>query len=363
MPTKSTKYPPWRILIALTLVSLVVAGCGGDDSAEATSSTSSVATTSTAAPTPTEARQELKIAFVGTQRVTSGDWDPAGYEGFQRMEEILTEAGYDVTTSVAENADYDSAAQILRDYGNQGYDIVVPHSSGYEPAVLEVAPEYPNTWFLVFSDLSTTGGNPNVAGWAVAWSHLGYLQGAIACYASKTGVFGHVNSIPIPAFTKTGGGAKKAAGDICGSEDAYKTIWINSFIDVALAKDATLALVAEGADVIFDSADTAGQGVFEASKEADFWMVGKYVDQSALADQMITSVTINFVQAYEEMANLFVDGTLEAKVYPVNITNGGVGVVTPFDFPDPTVETRTLALIDQIKSGAVDVPLDLEVTP
>ena len=342
-----------RLFALLFAIMLAVAACGGGDDEAAPGDGGE----------GEEGRGSLRIASINTQRVTAGDWDPAGYQAFNGMASILTDAGFEVETSVAENTGYDVAPQVLRDFANQGYDIVVSHSSGYEPAVLEVAPDFPDTWFLVFSDLSTTKNLPNVAGWKVGWTQLGYLQGSIACLASETGRFGLVNSVPIPAFTKTAGGAQKAAEEHCGSKDDMLITWIDSFTDVAKAKDAALALENQGADVIFDAADTAGQGVFEAAKEAKFKVIGKYIDQSDLAPTVITSVLIDFDAAYAEMADLFANDALEPKIYDVNVQKGAIGVTTPFKGVDPKVQQKVLDIIDQIKSGEVGIDPDLEVVP
>lgn len=342
-----------RLFALLLAILLAVAACGGGDEESPEEG----------APAGEEPGESLKIASINTQRVTAGDWDPAGFQAFEGMASILTDAGFEVETSVSENTGYDVAPQVFRDFANQDYDIVVAHSSGYEPAVLEVAPDFPETWFLVFSDLSTTKDLPNVAGWKVGWTQLGYVQGATACLASSTKTIGLVNSVPIPAFTKTAGGAQKAAADYCGSEDDLLITWIDSFTDVAKAKDAALALESQGADVIFDAADTAGQGVFEAAKEGDFKVIGKYIDQSDLAPTVVTSVLIDFDAAYAEMADLFASGDLEPKIYDVIVQKDAIGVTTPFKGVDPKVEQQIVDLIEQIKSGELVIDPDLEVLP
>jgi basic membrane protein A len=327
----------------------VVAACGSDDKSSSGSTGGSSADGT--------AKKEVRAAMIGVAPVTAGDWDPAGYKAFQAMCQKIA-----AKCSNEESVPYDGAAQVLRRLA-QDNDLIIAHSSGYEAAVLEVAPQFPKTHFVVFSDLSTTKGLKNVSGWAANWNEVGYLMGTIGHTASKSGKFGHVNSEPIPAFSRWAGGAQQAAADL-GSEGDYLSSYIGSFTDVSKAKQAALAMISEDADVIFASADTAGQGAVDAAKERDKLLIMPYVDQSAVApDNVITSVTIDFDAAFDQIGTLYADGKLEAKVYPMTIENGLIGMVTPFKNVDPAVEPEVQKTLDAIKAGEITVDPAREVKP
>jgi basic membrane protein A len=296
--------------------------------------------------------------MIGVAPVTQGNWDPAGYQAFKAMAEK-----YNLEYTNQESVAYDAAVPVLTRLARDN-DMVIAHSSGYEAAVLEVAPKFPDVWFVVFSDLSTTDGNDNVAGWAVNWNQYGYLAAAAACYGAKEkggASIGHVNSMPIPAFTRYAAGTKQGAGDL-GCK--WQTRWINSFDDVAKAKQAALSMVNDGAQAITSSADTADQGSREGAVEADKLYIGNYSPESDLAPKnTITSVLINFDAAYDEMGKLFTSDQLKAKVYDVNVEGGGLSYEEPFKNVGDKVSTEANDVLDKIKSGEIKVDSNAEVKP
>jgi basic membrane protein A and related proteins len=299
-----------------------------------------------------------KVAFIGVAPVTQGNWDPAGYQAF-----TAAAKKYNFEPTNQESVAYDAAAPVIRRLAGEN-DMVIAHSSGYEAAMLEVAPEFPDVWFVLFSDLSGTGGNDNVAGWAVNWNEYGYLAAAAGCFAAQEDggdTIGHVNSQPIPAFTRYAAGEKQAAEE---QGCKWLTRWTNSFEDVAKAKQAALSMINDGASVVTSSADTADEGSREGAVEADALYIGNYVAETELApDHTITSVMINFDQAYDEIGKLFAEDALEAKKYDVNIEGGGLTYEEPFSNVGKEVQTKATDVMEQIKSGEIEVDATAEVKP
>jgi basic membrane protein A len=333
------------LLTSLLTLTLLATACGGNGSSDS------------------GAKSQLKVAGVFAGSITASGWDREGYAAFKGMAAALG-----ATESHEESVAYDQAPEVLKRLGQQGFDIIVAHSSGFEPAVLQVAGSFPKTWFLIYSDLSTTNGLKNVAGWKANWNELGYLQGATACLATKSGKIGVIGSAPIPAFTRQAGGVKQATEEVgkCkGNPGAFNNIWTGSFTDVAKAKQAALAIIGKGADVLMDGADAAGSGSVEAAKEKSAYYIGGIVDQSQDAPSiMITSVWLDFKASYDEMAQLYKDKKLEAKVYNANVSNGGVKLVTPFkNVSDPNIEKQVTDLYNQIKNGTIKVDATKEVKP
>jgi basic membrane protein A len=335
--------------VAATVSALAVGmtACGSDDEESGGSASGGTASQ--------ERKSAGKAVMIGVAPVTLGNWDPAGFKAFESMGQ---KHGYE--TSNQESVGYDQAASVLRRVGRTN-DLVIAHSSGYEAAVLEVAPSMTDTWFLVFSDMSTTNGLPNVAGWAVNWNEYGFLAGAAGCFAAKErggdGV-GHVNSEPIPAFKRYAAGVK------AGAEEhgcKFQTRWINSFTDVAKAKQAGLSMIADGAEVITTSADTADEGSRDAAVEKDKLFIANYAPASDLApEHTITSIVVNMDKAYDEMGALHASGELEAKVYPMTIANDGMSYESPFKNVDPKVQEQAEEVIQKIKDG--DIKIDPKAT-
>jgi basic membrane protein A and related proteins len=306
---------------------------------------------------------QLKVAWVTAGSVTASGWDKGGYAAFQQFAKTLN-----AKSSYLQLVNYDQTVQVLTRLAQAGNNIIITHSSGYEPGVLEVAAKFPKVWFLIYSDLSTTKGLKNVAGWKVNWNEHGYLQGAIACLASKTGKVGLVSSAPIPAFTRMAAGFKLATqqvGKCKGTAGAFGNSWTGSFTDVAKAKQAALALIGKGADVFSDGADAAGAGVVEAAKENGKLYVGGIADLHPTApDIVVSSVYLNFKAAYADMAKKVKTKTLKAGVYDTNLENGGIKVTKFYVVPNAkSLQAQTAKIVANIKSGKIKISPTAEIKP
>jgi basic membrane protein A len=337
-----------RFLTALAVAALALGGaaCGGDDD-------------NGGGGGDTSAEAGKKVAFIGVAPVTQGNWDPAGYQAFTRMAEKY---GFDPSNQ--ESVGYDQAAAVLRRLAPDN-DMVIAHSSGYEAAVHEVAPEFPDTQFVVFSDLSSTKGQDNVAGWAINWNELGYLAGTAGCFAGKekgSAMVAHVNSEPIPAFTRFAGGEQDG---VRASGCQYLTRWTGSFSDVAKAKQAALSMFSDGADALTSTADTGDQGSRDAAVERDKLFVPLYVEaEKKLApDNTVTVVLVDFNAAYDEMGKLFSEDRLQSKVYPVDVPGGKITYLTPFSNVGNDVERRSVEVFDEMRSGELQVDPNKEIKP
>lgn len=317
-------------------------------------------------PAPEPAGTEVgkaspRIAQLHPDAVNAAGWYRNGFAAFEKMAAIL-----DTEPDVLEHISYDQAPQTLRQLAEEGYDIIVPHSSGYEAAVLEVAPDFPGTWFIIYSDLSTTNDLPNVAGWAVHWNQVGYMAAAIGCAASDAKSIGMVVSAPIPAYTRWTGGSGQLsddAADVLGYDCEFNDVWTGDFLDAAKAKQAAQALIDGGADVLFDGADAAGAGAVEAAVQNGVWYVGAVVDQCEQApDTMLTSVTLNFDIAYEQMGEFYKDGSLEPKIYSMNLANTGIDLSPPCN-ANADVDAAIETVLDGVSSGDIVVDPTREKTP
>jgi basic membrane lipoprotein Med (substrate-binding protein (PBP1-ABC) superfamily) len=271
-------------------------------------------------------------------------------------------------SSSVESVAYDKAAQTFDRLANQGYDVVIAHSSGYEPAILEVAPKHPDTQFVLFSDISTTDVPDNVAAWKINWNELGYLVGTAMCTISTTGIVGHVSSAPIPAFTRLAGGLEQATeeeGTCKDQASPLKITFTGSFTDAALAKSAALALIGDGASVLSDGADAAGEAVVATATEKDIPYVGGLFDVSPSGPETVTtSIPIDFDAAYAQLGALLADDAVEpGGVYDVDVESGGLSYVAPVTNV-PNADEVAAALDDaitRIKDGSLKVDPTREV--
>lgn len=227
-----------------------------------------------------------------------------------------------------------------------------------EAAVRLVASEYPEIAFAFGSE----GGfvNPNFSVFD-NWIHEpAYLAGMLAGGLTKSDVIGVVAAIPIAEVNRL------ANAFIFGAQSVNPDVkvlvsFINSFYDPTTAKEAAVAQMGQGADVLY--AERAG--VIEAANEAGVLSVGNMSDQQAIAPtSVITSVTWDMTPTVQYVIDQVRAGTYTAqdlkdfsmmakggaKLAPIN--TGVIGGV-PQELLDAVSAKEA-----EILSGMFRVPID-----
>jgi basic membrane protein A and related proteins len=351
---------PLLVAIFVLAFAIGLSACGGDDDegGGGNGGGSSQDGGSSDAGGPPQGDDVQKMAAFGLTSPEVNRWDEGGKAAF---EEAAATVGAEPTW--LSNIAFDQAPQVLDRLVREDNDVMISNGAGFADAILDAAGKYPDRWFWVYSALADTKGLPNVVGIDFLWNELGYLAGAIGCMESKSQKIGVVLAQPIPAYTHALGGVTDGVKAECGSEKNLLVTWSGTFDDNAKTKQATEALIAQGADVIMEFQDAATPGVHSAIKEhPEVKYVGTFFDWSdELGDQIITSVAINYEDGYGRAAEMLKNGELEPKIYPTGVESGGIEL-TEFTNASPETEEKGQQLFDDIKSGQVKVDLSREIS-
>lgn len=296
------------------------------------------------------AADPIEVAALFTGAVKQGNWDPPGYAAFDKMAKK-----YNFKPSYIENATYEKAPALLRQLASRGVKMIICHSSGYSAAIQEVAKEFPDTQFVLYSYASSTGDLKNYTAWSVNWDEYGFITGAVAAAASKTKHIAIISGEEIPSAKRaqefTIKGAKSLTPDI-----QVDTVYTGSFTDVAKAKEISTGVIARGADVLLPSADLADAGTQQAADEEEAYTIGAYMDQNAsYPNAIITSTVMNFDKAYDQMGELMTAGKLGGTIYQMDLSNDGWTLSKPFKHVDPKVETDVFAMMDKVAKKEIKI--------
>jgi hypothetical protein len=163
---------------------------------------------------------------------------------------------YDYSESV-KSADF---ARVMREYAEKGYRLITGDAFGAERIARRVARDYPDVAFVFGSGIGPAEPNFGVFD---NWIHEpAYLCGMIAGKMTKTNTIGVVAAMPIPEVNRLSNafyaGAKEVNKDV-----TCKFSFIGSFFDPPKAKEAALAQIEAGVDVIY----AERFGVVEAAVE------------------------------------------------------------------------------------------------
>ena len=186
-------------------------------------------------------------------------------------------------------------------------DIIFGDAFGNEEAVRAVAADYPDIAFVFGS-----GGGPANPNFSVFdnWIHEpAYLAGMLAGGLTESGIIGIVGGVPVPEVNRISNAFIMGAQAVNPEVEA-KVSFINSWFDPASAKEAALAQIDAGADVLY--AERAG--VIEAAVQEGLIAVGNMSDQSADGpDNVVTSVTWNMTPTVEYIVDQVAGGTYTSQ--------------------------------------------------
>jgi basic membrane lipoprotein Med (substrate-binding protein (PBP1-ABC) superfamily) len=222
------------------------------------------------------AQEKMKVAAVFGTPIEE-PWVNQIHEAMLKAEAELG-VEYDWSESTP-SADY---ARVLRQYARDGYKFITGDAFAAEDIARRVAREFPDVAFVFGS-----GQGPAEPNFSVFdnWIHEpAYLSGMIAGKMTKTNTIGTVAAMDIPEVARLANafcsGAKEANPQV-----KCKVTFIGSFFDPPKAKEAALAQLAAGADVLF----AERFGVIEAAQEKGALAISNMSDQSSLApDTVIT---------------------------------------------------------------------------
>ncbi|WP_161845484.1 BMP family protein [Pseudoflavonifractor sp. 524-17] len=301
--------------------------------------------TGTQADKPQESRPaagEYKVAVLLPGSINDGGWSTTGYEAAKKAAETIgAEFSYTETKSPQD------AVDALTDYGERGFTMVFCHSYDYQDACAKVAPDYPNTQFI------TSGGTimtENVTPIYVKSEQASYMLGVLAAKMTKTKKVGLVGSEELSAITKTMKGFEQGVKDTDATVEVVIT-YLGTSTDVGKAREATLALVNNGCDIIFGNANAAAQGVFQAVDECKGQGVLGFGSYGHITQTYPNCFIADMISDYEpvfvEMAEKIKDGTFTPGAqYFADIFNGGANVFfnEKLPVPDEVMEVYNAAL-------------------
>jgi basic membrane lipoprotein Med (substrate-binding protein (PBP1-ABC) superfamily) len=198
-------------------------------------------------------------------------------------------------------------ARVLHEYAQGGYDLIMGDSFGTERITRRVARQYPDVAFVFGSGLGPA--EPNFAVFD-NWIHEpAYLSGMIAGKLSKSNTVGVVAAMPIPEVNRLSNAFCAGAKEV-NKAAKCKFSFIGSFFDPPKAKEAALAQIEAGVDVIY----AERFGVIEAAKEKGIAAIGNMSDQSELSPEtVVTSVVWDMWPTVKQVISLVKAGVFTAQ--------------------------------------------------
>lgn len=241
---------------------------------------------------PISAQDTPIVVFGAYATPIEEPWDGVIHTALQAAADAGT-----ITYSYQDNIGYSGDMEVvLRDVAEEKHPaIIFGDAFGNEEAVRRVAKDYPEIAFVFGSGLGPSAPNVSVFD---NWIHEpAYLSGWLGGKLTKTNKLGVVGAMPIPEVNRLVNAFIEGAHD-ANPDSQVLVSYINSFFDPAAAKEAALAQIDAGADILY----AERFGVIEAAQEHKLLAFGNMSDQNELApDSVVTgpvwdmAPTINYV--------------------------------------------------------------------
>jgi basic membrane protein A len=247
------------------------------------------------------------------------------------------------------------AAAALRDYAQQGFDIVIAHGSQYGTSVQEVAKDFPKTTFAWGTEVNTFG-MPNVYAYTAAAEQGGYVNGVVAALLSKSkqiGVTGPVEAGDAKTYVD---GFTQGVAATDPAAKLAKT-WTGSFSDVALMTEAAKTHIASGADVLTGSSQSVVGSIGAAKENGNVLWFGTQQDQASLAPNLVVaSQQYDWTGILKQMIENRKNGKLGGESFVLDLKNGGLKMVfNPGYNLSADVKAAAEKAIEGIKAGTIKV--------
>ncbi|MCF3643054.1 BMP family protein [Rhizobium sp. TRM95111] len=296
------------------------------------------------------AQAPLKVAGIHASPVENA-WN-------SRLHEALQAAAADgaIEYTFSEGVSGTDYPRAMREYAEQGNKLIVGESYAVEREARQVAADYPDTAFLMGSSGESAGDNFGVFG---TWNHDGaYLAGMLAGTMTKSNIVGSVGAIPIPEVNMLINAF--AEGVKAVNPDAKHLVsFIGTFFDPPKAREAGLAQIDAGADILFGERI----GTADAAKERGIKSVGSLLDYTPRYPETVFANAMWYFRPILDAAVADVAaGKPVGKVYTAYglMKDGGSDIVYVKGVASAEAETAMEAKRAEIKAGTFEVPIMME---
>lgn len=336
-----------RSTLAALLVATVfaVAACGGDDENGGDGGGAA----------GNGGQEPIKTAVLLNGRADDQSWNTSMSEPIERIKDDINLDVINVVESVAP-ADGPRAMREAIEQG--GAQMIIAHASALDQATKEVAEEHPDVCFVqAFGQ-----GEPpsNVTFYFDDATGVNYLAGMAAADVSESGTLGTVGGVDLDEIVASAKAYEQGAKAI-NPDTRHLLTWVGDFEDPLKGKEAGLAQVRQGADVLFALGDGTGLGTVEAAKERDIPLIGAWFDQVDLAPELfVTGFITDWSHVVTDTARkLRAEGAGNCSVgkYVADLENKGM-LLAPFHSFDDKISQETKDKIEQARADIIADRLD-----
>jgi basic membrane protein A len=275
-------------------------------------------------------------------------FNDSAYEGLTRAaRELGVSPVYGQPEQMSEDEKY------LRQYAEQGMDLVIGVGFLMKDAVEKVSGQFPATRFAIIDAVVEA---PNVASLVFREHEGSFLVGAIAGLMTRTDRVGFVGGMDIPLIHKFEVGYREGAEYVnpdCDVVVAYAGSGPEAFHDPVKGKSLALSQFDRGADIIFQAAGSTGNGVIDAAQERGLFAIGVDANQNYMAPgHVLTSMVKRVDVSVYSIIKDVVEGTFRGGPHVYGLDVDGVGYALD-QYNQDLIPRDVIERVEEIKQGII----------
>lgn len=284
----------------------------------------------------------IKIGFLFSNVISTDAWAQTSENARLYLEENCENVETTKVENIAGGADCE---RVLREFINDGCEIIVGTSFDYLDYMLALADEYPDVTFINGSGYET---KDNLSVYIAKLEQGRYLTGILAGKMTEVNKIGYCSSIPFPDPIKQLNGF--AAGVASVNPDAQVvTLWSNSFNDPTTDALCANTLIDQGCDLI--CIDLSSSAVAQVCEERGVKFIGSSVDMREFAPtQQLTSNCWTWGPWMATQVEAVRNGTFKGEWCELDINDGAISLAA---FSD-AVPQDVIDLIEEQKKKFMD---------
>jgi simple sugar transport system substrate-binding protein len=196
------------------------------------------------------------------------------------------------------------AERVFRGFAATGHKLVYGTSFSHGAPIARVAPQFPS---VAFDSCAGSKILANLGAFEGRYYEGAFIAGVAAGKMSKTGKLGFVGGFPIPDIVGPGNAILLGAQSV-RPEATCNIIFLNSWADPGKEKEASLALISQGCDVICSMTDSPA--AVQTAEQNGVFSTGYASDMSKFAPtRQLTAFTVDWSSIYTQDAMDVVAGS------------------------------------------------------
>lgn len=295
-------------------------------------------------------KEDVKVALILEGSIADMSWNATAYEGLKRIEGLGATIGHTENTPVA------SAADAIRAFASDGYDVIFMSSNSFQDVAVETAKEFPDVQFFLINSAATES---NIRSFAIQDAEQGFLMGALAALLSVNNKVGFIGGLPINPIINGGKGFEQGAKYV-NPDIEIMSQNTGNFDDAVAAKELAKQFVSEGVDVLCPMANQASLGVMEAAEETGVLAIGSGRNQETVApNAAVVAIIKDTSIAYEAAYKSYLEGKMPEEILPMGAAQGVIYIGEYYkDDISQDIKDKLNDIQQKLAAGEIKIKLD-----